>query len=816
MDNTDPSQAKQIDSVIQSLITAGWRSSDILREPAIRTSRGTARPSLALTYALYPLATLDVASTGSDGSTQDAENLFESFPISLETDGESTWQRGAKSGTHWRPVPAPSDLWSLLGRTWDKTDPRIVPQLADVTLHVQQIAAIGSALDAFESGKHRVQLVMPQGTGKTLIATEIVWKLLSTGRRRKILFLTFRRVLAEQHFQRLRSFPPPFVAALLPDAEMVAAAPVHVATTAYFLLPNRMRLETLPPDTYDLIVITDVLEQPESFQKIVQHFAGANVLAFSAVPHSDTSFGAPAFQLTIDDILAMEAVQIPPGYRPVRLGDISIISAGANPATNTSAQGIPLLSARDLPLVADGHAATADAGRSLAKHQIAAGLDVLHEKDILVPSILNPTAPRVSLVPENTPGVPYHSSVYRIRITDPSVRPDDVFRFLTSDAGIRSIQRTASFMGGHVRVTARDLAQVQVLLPQSPQREARERTEEGGELTTEPESSLTAAGQALRQLNAVVLPDLQALEADAQSRDSMVISARLREIAAMIAPPPLAERVMARYPMPIALAYRRFHDARFNVYEQVLRLRDLFESVAFFVYNAVLADSFRRLSPSKYAVPDKSARTAYDGASMAYRIGFVEGIAGIAKAGDSNELFMPALCTSTFCTDARRLQSDFRNHISHSATASESRQRALLAKYQPVVESMLAGLEFLEDFRLARISSLYVRSAKFIRRVELYQGVTPAVDEQEFDLTSQPELAEHDHLVLLDENDEHLDLFPMYQFVANEQTGDDTHMCCLKFRRGKELHGESVQAPLDVTLGGAVVFEALRSRQEAP
>lgn len=302
------------------------------------------------------------------------------------------------------------------------------------------------------------------------------------------------------------------------------------------------------------------------------------------------------------------------------------------------------------------------------------------------------------------------------------------------------------------------------------------------------------------------------LERQEQGHDPRIVVARLREIAASLASPPLAERVMSKYPMPIALAYRRFHDSRFNVYEQVLRLRDLFESAAFFVYNTVLADALRRLPPDKYVVSDRGARTAYDGFSMASRIAFVEHITTLAKGHSPRDIFLPDLCESSFVGHARYLQSNFRNHISHSATASESRQRALLARYQPIVESLLDTISFLEDYRLARIAFLYMRDGKYIRRVELYQGVTPALDEQAFEPNEQPNLPEHDHLVLLDESDDHLDLYPLYQFVANEQTGDDTHMCCFKQCRGGELMGESVQAPIEVTLDGFVHFETLRGR----
>jgi type I restriction enzyme R subunit len=668
------------------------------------------------------------------------------------------------------------------------------------------------ALDAIDAGRRNIQLAMAQGTGKTYVAREIIWKLLRSGRSRRVLCISTRRAIAEQTFSQFKEISAYYDVALLPQPESAYRAAVQVATTAAFLLPNRSRLDGLPTDHYDLIVVADLRDQPEGWRKIAQHFSSARVIGFSTDLYFDTDFSESVFQYTIDEALAAESIRELEGFRMIRLGNIADITVGTNPASNVVARSLPLISARSLPADGTWTAATSELETTGQPDPVTQWSikNALHPKDILVAGILNPRQPRITMVPATVTEPLYiHSSVYRIRITDSTIAPEDVFAFLRSDAGMRSIERFASVLGGHLRITARDLAQMPIFVPEisPPNAPLVEPTER-----PTAEQSLSATAQALREITEIVVPELEALERQPQMHDPRFVAARLRDIATRLASPPLAERVMARYPMPIALAYRRFHDSRFNVYEQVLRLRDLFESAAFFIYNITLADALRRLSPEKYAVADRGARTAYDGFSMAARISFVEAVAAMARSHTPTDLFLPELCNSSFGSHARQLQSDFRNHISHSATASESRQRAILTRYQPVVESMLGELSFLEDYRLARIASLYMRDGKYVRRIELYQGVTPVIDEQPFEPNQQPDLAEFDHLVLLDENDDHLDLYPMYQFVANEQTGDDTHMCCLKQRRGKELLGESVQAPIDVTLDGSVHFETLRSR----
>src|SRR5207253_2977199 len=167
--------------------------------------------------------------------------------------------------------------------------------------------------------------------------------------------------------------------------------------------------------------------------------------------------------------------------------------------------------------------------------------------------------------------------------------------------------------------------------------------------------------------------------ADGETQSALLQAAtELKSLAENLVEPSLEDRVLNAYPMPIALAYRRFRDSRFNVYEQVLRLRDLFEATSFLVYNVVLADSLRRLSPEKYFIADAGARRSYNNFSMAMRLGFVDAIINIAnQAKSQNDLFMPELSGINFVKIAKQLQAEFRNRISHTATATEGQQRNL-------------------------------------------------------------------------------------------------------------------------------------------
>lgn len=68
----------------------------------------------------------------------------------------------------------------------------------------------------------------------------------------------------------------------------------------------------------------------------------------------------------------------------------------------------------------------------------------------------------------------------------------------------------------------------------------------------------------------------------------------------------------------------------------------------------------------------------------------------------ARDLFLPELIQSSIITPAKELQDDLRNALSHTATASASRQNQILKKYQPIVENILTQQEafniILDDF----------------------------------------------------------------------------------------------------------------------
>lgn len=106
--------------------------------------------------------------------------------------------------------PSPIELWERLG-THQKLDDELTKRLltpsytqsAKIPRYYQEIA-INRSLQAILQGKPRILLTMATGTGKTLVAFQICWKLWNarwnrTGdyRRPKILFLADRNILID-------------------------------------------------------------------------------------------------------------------------------------------------------------------------------------------------------------------------------------------------------------------------------------------------------------------------------------------------------------------------------------------------------------------------------------------------------------------------------------------------------------------------------------------------------------------------------------------------------------------------------------------
>lgn len=436
---------------------------------------------------------------------------------------------------------------------------------------------------------------------------------------------------------------------------------------------------------------------------------------------------------------------------------------------------------------------------------------LLQPNDILISKILTKTNVSIALVSDISQKlIAYTDSVIRVRVNPTHADPVSVFEFLRSDSGLNTLKNYASSLAGMPRISLSGLAKTPVFIPD---------IKEGKRV--DELNSITVAVQIIKDDILPVLETVESIKDKSNNKQQNLrnsqlseVALKLHKLASTLVPPPLAERVMNSYPTPIALAYRRFHDSRFNVYEQVQRLQDIFELTSYFIYNLVLSDILQRLDPKHFYIKDSGARNAYNTFAMSRRIDFIKEVVKVAKPNRGVDLFIPELVSSSFTEQAEKLK-DLRNHLSHTATTSESGQRKILNEYKPIVENLLSELEFLIDYRLVRIPSSYRKHGQTIYRMEVYQGVVPHLKEQKNDLELEElQLAEHDHLVMLNNVGKVLDLYPLYQIVDNEKTQYENHMCFLKQCKTKDklLEGESIQNSVILCLEGFNDFEKMKKR----
>jgi type I restriction enzyme R subunit len=179
-----------------------------------------------------------------------------------------------------------------------------------------QEIAVHRALEAILSGKRRVLLTMATGTGKTVVAFHICWKLWATRwnrtgehRRPKILYLADREILVDD--PKDKTFTPFGEAAHRIRGEVVKSRDVYFATyqaiAADASRPGLYR--AYPPDFFDLIIVDEChrgsASDESNWRSILEYFHPAYQLGMTATPlreeNRDTYlyFGNPVYTYSL-------------------------------------------------------------------------------------------------------------------------------------------------------------------------------------------------------------------------------------------------------------------------------------------------------------------------------------------------------------------------------------------------------------------------------------------------------------------------------------------------------------------------------------
>lgn len=221
-----------------------------------------------------------------------------------------------------------------------------------------QRIAINRTVDAVAKGKDRLLLVMATGTGKTYTAFQIVYRLLQSGMKQKILYLADRNILVDQSIEQ--DFSP--LEKVIHKINFAKDDPTTITSyQVYFSLYQQLtgddenddeenetdavsKLSQLfKPDFFDLIIVDEChrgsAKKESNWRKILEYFGSAVQIGMTATPKETKYisnidyFGEPIFTYSLkegieDGFLAPFKViniktDIGDGWRPYR-GQVDI------------------------------------------------------------------------------------------------------------------------------------------------------------------------------------------------------------------------------------------------------------------------------------------------------------------------------------------------------------------------------------------------------------------------------------------------------------------------------------------------------------
>lgn len=179
-----------------------------------------------------------------------------------------------------------------------------------------QRIAINRTLDAIAQGQERLLLVMATGTGKTYTAFQIVYRLLQSGLKRKILYLADRNILVDQSIQQ--DFAP--LEKVIHKINVAKDDKTTITShQVYFSLYQQLVgdddkehfSELFSPDFFDLIIVDEChrgsAKEESRWRRILEYFNSATQIGMTATPKETkyisnlSYFGDPVYTYSLKE-----------------------------------------------------------------------------------------------------------------------------------------------------------------------------------------------------------------------------------------------------------------------------------------------------------------------------------------------------------------------------------------------------------------------------------------------------------------------------------------------------------------------------------
>ena len=339
--NEAETRAKLIDPKLKD---AGWdvvEGSDIRMEYPINKGEikaggiraGNLKADYLLVYKNRKLATIEAKSDEldvSEGVAQAKEyaqklklnttyscNGNSIYEINLVTKSDGT--QIIESEKEIERFPTPEELWNKTFSTsndWQNKFNNIPfePFKGDREPRYYQEIAINNALEAIANNQNRILLTLATGTGKTVIAFHLAWKLFHSrwniqgdGKRLpRILFLADRNILANQAFNSFGAFDENALVRIRPD-EIFKKGSVPTNGSIFFTIfqtfmsgPNDTSyFGEYPKDFFDLVIIDEChrggAKDESTWREILKYFDSAVHIGLTATPKRKTNADTYAY-----------------------------------------------------------------------------------------------------------------------------------------------------------------------------------------------------------------------------------------------------------------------------------------------------------------------------------------------------------------------------------------------------------------------------------------------------------------------------------------------------------------------------------------
>ena len=179
-----------------------------------------------------------------------------------------------------------------------------------------QRIAINRTLDAIARGQQRLLLVMATGTGKTYTAFQIVYRLLQSGMKQKILYLADRNILVDQSIQQ--DFAPldkviHKINVARDDKSTITSHQVYFSLYQQLIGDDDQEhfSELFAPDFFDLIIVDEChrgsAKDDSRWRRILEYFDSATQIGMTATPKETkyisniTYFGDPIYTYSLKE-----------------------------------------------------------------------------------------------------------------------------------------------------------------------------------------------------------------------------------------------------------------------------------------------------------------------------------------------------------------------------------------------------------------------------------------------------------------------------------------------------------------------------------